>query len=262
MQTTLVKLDISVNNNINDTFLGSIFRGWLGFILKCNPLKNCNGCNDTATCPYFMVFKEPNQIKPYSLLAFKTKNEVTCFIKLFGDRRVFAPKILANITEKETDTHFGGKKFKIKTIEAKKIDIENIKLTDKTRIATISPLHIIQNRRQEIIPSLNSVIRSSVRAYNRVAKYYDLINYPYEITDDVKNFEAEILDFDVKTFEYIHKNMDNTRIKLSGIEGFVEYDTANAPEEIGTILKMGEALQIGKHTGYGFGGFITINQEC
>lgn len=255
-------MDISVNREINDVFLGSIFRGWLGFVLKCNPQKDCNGCNDTVTCPYFMVFKEPKPIKPYSLLAFKTKNEVTCFIKLFGDRRDFAPKILANITEKEKDTHFGNEKFKIKKIEAKNIDIENIKLTDRTRIVTISPLHITQNRRQEIIPSLNSIIRSSVRAYNRIAKYYDQVNYPYEMTDEVHNFDAEILDFDVGTFEYVHKNMDNSKIKLSGVEGFIEYNTANAPKEIGSILKMGEILQIGKHTGYGLGGFMTINQEC
>ena len=262
MLSTIVKLDITVNREINNEFLGSIFRGWLGFVLKCNPAKKCINCEDTATCPYFMVFKEKNTVKPYSLLAFKSGNDIRCFIKLFGNRRKFAPVILEKINEKKNITNFGGKKFKIDSIEAKNIDIPKMKLNGRTRVTSISPLYITKNRRQEIIPSLNSLIRASVRAYNRISKYYDEENYPYHISDNVQNFEGEILDFDIKTVEYVHKNIDNVRIKLRGVEGFIDYDTTNVPEEVGNILKMGEALQIGKHTGYGFGGFITIKQEC
>lgn len=256
MISTIVTIDLSIKNEIKNEFLGSIFRGWLGCILKCNPKKNCNECQDTLACPYFMVFKEQNAIKPYSLLAFNSGTEVRCFIKLHGDKRKFIPLILNLIKEKENITHFGGTKYNIISIEAKNVEIPQARLQNNTRIICVSPLYLTRNRRQEIIPSFNTLIRSCVRSFNRIAKYYDQNNYPYEITDELKNWDAEILDFDVQTVDHIHKSMDNRRIKLSGIKGFIEYDTSNAPTEAGNILKMGEALQIGKHTSYGLGGFV------
>ena len=89
MLSTVVQMDISTEGELKHDFVGSIFRGWLGFVLKCDPEISCYGCDKTSKCPYFMVFKEQNSIKPYSLLAFKNRGYLSCFIKLHGERRKF-----------------------------------------------------------------------------------------------------------------------------------------------------------------------------
>ena len=261
MISTTIKIDISTKGVLKKNFIGSIFRGWLGFVLKCDVNRSCIGCNETSNCPYFMVFKEEHDIKPYSILAFKDKDDIRGFIRLHGERRKFAPKILSDIKNKEQQTNFGGLKYKIGSIEAKNTEIEDVKLGDAIKIVTTSPIHLTRNRKFEVIPSLNTILRSSIRSYNRIAKYYDSGNYPYKANDDAMNFDADVLDFDVRTVEYIHTTMDKKKLKFSGIEGWVKYDTSKMPQEVAKILGMGEALQIGKHTAYGFGGFIAINQE-
>jgi CRISPR/Cas system endoribonuclease Cas6 (RAMP superfamily) len=55
--------------------------------------------------------------------------------------------------------------------------------------------------------------------------------------------------------------MNKKKIKLSGSVGWIEYDTSGISREAGRILGIGEALQIGKHTAYGFGGIMALSQE-
>ena len=260
MLSSVIQIDIKTEGELKSSFVGSVFRGWLGFVLKCDPKSECSGCNETLKCPYFMVFKEQNSIKPYSLLAFKDKNNIRCFIRVHGERRKFAPRILSDIMSKEHETHFGGLKYKIESIQAKNIEFRTLELGDKTKIVTTSPVHLIRNQSFEVIPSFNTVLRSCIRAYNRVTKFYDPENYPFHVPDSTINFDTEILDFDVHTVEYEHINMYKKCITLTGIEGWVEYDTSQVPAEIGHIFGMGEALQIGKRTTYGLGGFITVGK--
>jgi len=261
MISTTIKIDILTKGVLEKNFIGSIFRGWLGFVLKCNVNKSCVDCTETSSCPYFMVFKERQDIKPYSILAFKDRDNIRGFIRLHGERRKFAPKILSDIMSKEQKTNFGGLKYKIDSIEAKNTEIEDVKFGDSMKIVTTSPIHLTKNRKFEVIPSLNVILRSSIRSYNRITKYYDPNNYPYTVNDDVMNFDAEVLDFNVQTVDYTHITMDKKKLDFSGVEGWIKYDTSKMPQEISKILGMGEALQIGKHTAYGFGGFIAINQE-
>lgn len=168
MLSSVIQIDIQTEEELKSSFVGSVFRGWLGFVLKCDPKRECSECSETLKCPYFMVFKEQNSIKPYSLLAFKDKNNIRCFIRVHGERRKFAPSILSNIKSKEKETHFGGLNYKIKSIQAKNIEFRVPELGDKTKIVMASPIHLIRNNIFEIIPSFNTILRSCIRAHNRV----------------------------------------------------------------------------------------------
>lgn len=265
MLSTVIQMDILTKGELKPNFVGSIFRGWLGFVLKCNPEASCSECDRSSKCPYFMVFKEqntikPNTIKPYSLLAFKNKSNVSCFIKLHGEKRKFAPQILSEIKSKEKITHFGGLEYKIESIKARNTEFRDITLGSKTRIITTSPIHLSRNHTFEVIPSFNTVLRSCIRSYNRVTKFYDPESYPFHVPESTINFDTEILDFDVNTVEYEHTNIYKKKIQLTGIEGWIEYDTSEVPAETGSILGMGEILQIGKRTAYGLGGFVTAGK--
>ncbi|HZK72353.1 MAG TPA: CRISPR system precrRNA processing endoribonuclease RAMP protein Cas6 [Clostridia bacterium] len=260
MLSSVIQIDIKTEEELKSSFVGSIFRGWLGFVLKCDPEISCSGCDKTSKCPYFMVFKEQNSIKPYSLLAFKNKGDLSCFIKLHGERRKFAPQILSEIKRKEKETHFGGLGYRIESIKARNTEVRSLKLGDKTRIVTTSPLHLSRNHTFEVIPSFNTILRSCIRSYNRVTKFYDPESYPFHVPENTINFDTDILDFDVNTVEYEHINMYKKGIQLTGIEGWIEYDTSEVPVETGNILGMGELLQIGKRTAYGLGGFTTVGK--
>lgn len=261
MLSTLIDLNISTQGILKKDFIGGIFRGWLGHILKCNTNKNCFDCQENQNCPYFMVFKEQSNVRPYSILAFKNKGFIRGFIKIHGDKRKLVPKILSDIQNRHGVTHFGGHNYKIESIEARNIDIKPVKISNNIRLITISPLAIMHNGQMEMLPSINTVLRSCIRAYNRITKYHDSKNYPYIVSEDIMNFNTEIRDFDIKTVEYHHLSMNKKNIRFHGIEGWIEYDISSLPDEIATILGMGEFLQIGKHTSYGFGGFMIVDKE-
>ncbi|MFQ6120256.1 MAG: CRISPR system precrRNA processing endoribonuclease RAMP protein Cas6 [Methanosarcinales archaeon] len=252
LNSTIIKIDIKTKKELKKDFLGAVFRGWLGYVLKCNPKEDCKDCFDTF-CPYFMVFKEKNDVKPFSLACFKDKEIIRGYIKLYGDRMDFASEIWSLIKEKEEYTHFGGMDYRIESIKAEKLKIPNYKLQDSTLINFVTPVCLMRNRRVEVIPSFNTILKSSIRAFNRITKYYDKENYPYTVPDEVFNAKATIQDFNVKTFKYKHTNLYNKKIILEGIIGWIKYDTKDLPEETGQVLKIGSKLQIGKHTAYGFG---------
>jgi len=58
MLSAVIKIDILTERKLKPSFVGSIFRGWLGFVLKYDPDTLCSGCDKTSKYPYFMVFKE------------------------------------------------------------------------------------------------------------------------------------------------------------------------------------------------------------
>jgi hypothetical protein len=261
MKSTVITIDIKTKGFLKNEFTGSILRGWLGFVLKCNPRTSCDTCSEIEKCPYFMVFKEKTDIKPYSILSFKNGDYIRNFIKIHGDRKKFVPKILSDINDKANSLHFGGLKYSIESLEAKNIEIPDKKLSENTGIVFISPLHLLRDRKTEVIPSFSSLIAASVRSFNRITKYYDTEIYPYKISDEIQKIDIPIQDFDIRTVKFTHTTMFDKSITLEGSVGWVKYDTSSAPEEAGAILKMGEALQIGKHTTYGLGGFM-INMEA
>ncbi len=252
---------MSTHGELGDKFIGSIFRGWLGYVLKCDVMACCSACDKTFDCPYFMVFKEQSGVRPYSLLAFSDHDKVCGFIRLYGDKRRFAPRILSDIKRKEKQTHFGGLGYRIDSIEAKNQEIRSIDPGDRLRIVTVSPLHLVRNGDFEVLPSLNTILRASLRTYNRIAKYHDQENYPLHVKDEIISSDASIIDFDICTKDHIHTSMNKKKIKLSGSVGWIEYDTSGLSGEIGRLLGIGEALQIGKHTAYGFGGIMALSQE-
>jgi len=73
MRSTLISADIRTHPHIKEDYTGTIFRGWLGASLRCTDHKSCiNNCPNQERCPYFMVFKERIDVKPYSLLSFRS----------------------------------------------------------------------------------------------------------------------------------------------------------------------------------------------
>jgi CRISPR/Cas system endoribonuclease Cas6 (RAMP superfamily) len=123
-------------------------------------------------------------------------------------------------------------------------------------VVFVSPTHLRENDTQELLPELPVLLRSSVRSYNRITKYYDTKNYPCRISNDMLDMEAEILDYDIRTVKVVHENMFDKKIVLEGIVGSISYDTSSVHPDVGNVLKMGEFLQIGKHSTYGFGGMV------
>ena len=260
MLSTTITLDISTQGSLSKDFIGAVFRGWLGYILKCDANKNCISCDENLNCPYFMVFKEQTNVRPYSILAFKNNDLIRGYIRVYGEKRKLVPKILSNIQSRDGSKHFGGHRYRIESIEAKNLEIHPVKMSTRIRLVTTSPLAIVHNGQMEMLPSLSTILRSCVRTYNRITKYHDPQNYPYHVAAEIMESNADILDFDVRTVGYEHVSMAKKSIKLHGVEGWIEYDTSHLSEEVATILGMGESLQIGKHTAYGFGGFVILNQ--
>ncbi|MFA6364567.1 CRISPR system precrRNA processing endoribonuclease RAMP protein Cas6 [Methanoregula sp.] len=260
MKCSLISLDITIPDSRKLEFPGSVFRGWLGTCLKCDPAVPCTGeCADRAKCPYYMVFKEQTDVKPFSVLSIPIKGGIRNFIKIYGDRRKFAPRILTLIHEHEASRHFGGMPYTVENIEARTVEMPPMQLAETTEVVFVSPTNIQEDSRQEILPGLSTLMKSCVRTYNRVTKYYDEKNYPCRIPDEMLTMEAEILDYDIRTVKIVHENMFDRRIALEGIVGSITYDTSGVHPDVGNVLKMGEFLQIGKHSTYGFGGMVVKN---
>lgn len=257
MKCSLITIDISLPRDLGKEFPGSVFRGWLGNTLRCDITAECTEeCTNHARCPYYMVFKERIDVKPYSLLSVPYKGGIRNFIKIYGDRRKFAPRILTLIHEHTQSRHFGTMPFRIEHMEARTIEMPAMQTGDTTEVVFVSPTHIREDTKQELLPELSILIKSSVRSYNRITKYYDMKNYPCRIPDDMLGMDAEILDYDIRTVKIVHENMFDKKIVLEGIVGSISYDTSAVHPDVGNVLKMGEFLQIGKHSTYGFGGMV------
>jgi len=257
MKCSLITIDISLPHDLKQEFPGSVFRGWLGTTLRCDAATECtNECTNCSRCPYYMVFKEQIDVKPFSVLSIPYRGGMRNFIKIYGDRRKFAPRILTLIHEHEQSRHFGTMPFKIESIEARTIEMPSMQLGETTEVVFVSPTHIREDDTQELLPELSMLMKSSVRSYNRITKYYDEKNYPCRVPDAMFNMPAEILDYDIRTVKIVHENMFDKRIVMEGIVGSISYDTSTVHPDVGNVLKMGEFLQIGKHSTYGFGGMV------
>ncbi|MDI3540050.1 MAG: hypothetical protein PWR29_841 [Methanolobus sp.] len=261
MRYTLISLDISTKKVLKKDFIGAAFRGWLGHALKCDTKRSCADCGDTLQCPYFMVFREHSEVRPYSLMAFKDKENITAFIRLFGDKKKMAPRILSSINARNGIPNFDGLEYNIESIEAKNLEIKPVKMGNILRLVTTSPLSLKSNGQLEVLPSFNTLLRSCIRSYNKITKYHDIQNYPFHVSEEIRDLDAELLDFDVQVVKHQHTNIKKKTIKMGGISGWMDYETSSMPAEVATILGMGESLQIGKHTVYGYGGFMMLDRE-
>ncbi len=152
--------------------------------------------------------------------------------------------------------------YTVENIEARTVEMRPMQLAETTEVVFVSPTNIQEDSRQEILPELSTLLKSCVRSYNRVTKYYDKKNYPCRIPDDMLDMNSEILDYDIRTVKIVHENMFDRRIALEGIVGSISYDTSGAHPDVGSVLKMGEFLQIGKHSTYGFGGMVVKHGEA
>ncbi len=263
MKCSLITIDIALPKRLDLEFPGSVFRGWLGNTLKCDPETKCSAeCSAHKKCPYYMVFKEETDVKPYSTLSIPYEGGIRNFIKIYGERRKFAPRILTMIHEHENSRHFGGLPYRIESIQACIIELPRMQLKDTTEVIFTTPTHLTNEDHQELLPGFSSLMRSCVRSYNRIAKYYDEKNYPCRIPAGMYESPADILDYTVRTVHILHQNRYDHPISLEGIVGSISYDTSEVAPEAGNILKMGEFLQVGKHSTYGFGGMVVKQGTC
>ena len=189
-------------------------------------------------------------------MSFPNNGNIRNIIKIHGDQRSFIPQILELVYNKGKTTHFGGAHFRIESVEARDMTIPDTSLTKKTSIVFVTPTCIKRQNTMEMLPSFESLIRASIRAYNRIAKFYDREHYPLHVSDAMLSGSAPVETFNIKSVQVLHESMDERRIMLDGIVGSITYNTSDIDPEVGKILKTGEYLQIGKHTTYGLGGFI------
>jgi CRISPR-associated endoribonuclease Cas6 len=173
-----------------------------------------------------------------------------------GDKQEFVPEIVSRINDHSNAVHFKGHHYSVEEISVRKVELSPPEWGDRVRIQSLSPLYLEKNERMEILPELAHILSASIRAYNRVCKFYARDSYPYRTEIDLKNLHAPILDYDIKTVQIAHKSMDGRMISLKGICGNILYDTSTVSPEAGKILHLGSHLQIGKHSTYGFGGFM------
>lgn len=238
-------------------FTGSAFRGWLGTVLRCSRPSCLPDCPDAERCPYRMVFKdEGGDVRPYALLCFRNNGGLKGFVKVHGDRKQFVPEILSRINLHENARNFVGTPYHIAGISARTVEIPSFPLGEATTVTFVTPVHLVRNGHLEIMPSFESLLVASARAFNRVTKYFDPAHYPCRIPDEMFRANAPILDFSLETVEITRINRQRKTLRLEGVTGWITYDTSAIPPEAGNLLKAGEYLQIGKHTAYGFGGLI------
>lgn len=254
MHSSIITIDIRPESDIRYRFYGSVARGWFGSLLKCGDDKDCRMCDDIFDCPYYMVFKEKNDIKPYALLSVPSGGIVRTIIRIHGERRRFVPKIVQTIHNNVKNAHFGGSRYSIEELKASDIDIPDYSIGNKTDIIFVSPLCLKSQNSMELIPSFKSIIKACVRSYNRLSKYYNCGEYPFRVDDSIIDAIAPVVTYDIRTVRFLHQCMDDRQIPLEGVIGSVTYDTSKIPPGVGRILKAGELLQIGKHTTYGLGG--------
>jgi len=203
-----------------------------------------------------MVFKEKQDIKPYSILAFKAGDLIRGFIKVHGTKQRHVPEIVSRINDHFCALHFNGREYEIEEITVQRKESEPLEWGSKMRIQSLSPIYLEKNERMEILPEFSHFLSACIRAYNRITKYYDREVYPYRASPEVLTAHAPILDYDIKTVEIRHTSMAKRKIALKGISGSILYDTSTVPAEAAQILEIGSYVQIGKHTTYGFGGFM------
>ena len=263
LSSSLISVDLTVSKKSKlPEYTGAVFRGWLGTVMRCERAECRSDCPDADRCPYRMVFKEDGaDIRPYSILSFCHNGGVRGFVKVHGDRRQFVPEMLSRINMHENARHFVKKSYQISGITAKSVEILPLSLGDTTTVSFVTPVHLVRNGCMEVMPSFASLLKASVRSFNRVTKYFDSQHYPCRVPDELLLVDVPILDFSLETTTVTHRNRQRKELQFEGITGWMTFDTSGVNPELGTVLKAGEYLQIGKNTTYGFGGFHVTTEN-
>ncbi len=242
MRSTLISIDIHPKYPIKKEFFGSIVRGWFGSLLRCNTTKDCRNCHDLFDCPYYMIFKEMVDVKPYSLLSFQYGEKIRNLIRIHGERSRFVPMIVDKINTKGRNAHFNGIPYSIDEIRVHEIETANFKLGAITEILLLSPLMA------EAIEFFYPDAKFGIGPNIENGFYYDIDFGNNTISsDDFKKIEDKILEIARKKNIFYRKEVP----KIDAIDYFTKR---------GDIYKLDllKELEDGSITLYESGNFIDL----
>ncbi len=217
-------------------YYGPILRGWLRDAIYKNK-------------QLLEILNLGIDVHPFFAYSSHKGNTIEYYLNFMGFTEKITKDIVVALSDKAS-SHLKGVDCKIVEISYKKKGFEKINLGNKFKVKFITPTAIYSGSKINIAPSLNDILKSTVRSANRFMKYYTKECYPYTANFD---YDMEIESFNIKKYEWNHKNIRDTIIPLNGILGEVTFKTENPLKYTPEILTLTQFFQIGKWISYGLG---------
>ena len=243
-------IDLEQEKGATLPYHGPIARGWLGSHLF----------RDQRL--FQSLFKNPSvDVKPYFFHTEVVKNKrgipciVRIYINLVGTTEDLHSKIV-NSVMKSSHTHLGGIDARIVGVRLDDIPLVKKNLAPGFIMNLDTPLSLMENGELLPMPSFGSVIRATVRAINRFAKYHWPELYPYHVDKNIYDTPATITTFNLTPFAWKHRNMRGRAIDITGQMGYVGYQLDRPDEKdpaVDELVTMLDLVQIGRNPAYGFG---------
>ena len=250
----------------------------------------CLSCPLKESCPYMEIFETPlptgsemmkkatNCPHPFALTplfsapaVFESGDQMKIVLSLFGEALNKLPTIIAsfhllgdcglgtargrfciekitNVTD-NSELMFDGRNVSVDNI--KPISVETHTNVERLKITFLTPCHIVHNRKTLPKAELNLITKSVLRRLSLLAYFFgnernaDVLSIP--LPNDIQK-ESEHISL-VRTSRY-----SNRQKRMMPLEGFVgEAEWTGKLDHYYSILKYGEAINIGKNTSFGFG---------
>jgi len=238
-----VKISVKQEKIAELPYYGPLLRGWLKDSIHKNRRLLEKLYPSKIDVPSFFMYSSHKG------------NDVECYLNFMGYSEKMIKEIVVGLSDKLSG-HLGGINCKITGVSYKKRKFKKIKLHNKINVKFITPTALYSRDVMNVMPELKDILKTIVRSTNRFTKYYVKDRYPYKVNAE---HDAEIESFNLKTYEWKHKNIKNTLIPLNGILGEITYGMDNVPSEVSDILTLTQFFQIGKWQSYGFGKIIIEN---
>ena len=238
-----VKVSIRQEQTAKLPYYGPILRGWLKDSVYKNKELVKKLYPDKIDVPSFFMYSS------------HSGSEIEGYLNFMGYSERMIKDIVTGLSDK-LHGHLGGMNCKITGVSYEKRKFKKLKLNNKIKIKFITPTALYSKDTMSIMPQLKDVLKAVVRSTNRFTKYYVKDRYPYQTDTE---YAAEIESFNLKTYEWEHKNIRNEVIPLNGIRGEITYSADDIPPEVSNILTLTQFFQMGKWESYGFGKIIIEN---
>ncbi len=243
-----IKISIKQQSTAKLPYYGPLLRGWLKDSIHGNKelLERLYSCK--VDVPAFFMYSSHRAC------------DIGCYLNFMGYSERMIKDVVIALSGKLSG-HLGGVNCKITGASYEKRKFEKIKIDNKIKFKFITPIALYSQNTLNIMPELKDILKSVVRSTNRFVKHYVKDRYPYHVASDYTGYDAGIESFNLKTYEWEHKNIRNKVIPLNGILGEITYLMDDAPSEVSDILTLTQFFQIGKWQSYGFGKIIVENEK-